>query len=815
VRSRGARLPSPATRLLGREQEVRAAREYLSGGEQRLVTLTGPPGTGKTRLALEVARKLAGDFADGPYFVDVSPVTDPERVLATIAEALDVHEIGRQSLLESIKGRFRDRQALIVLDNFEQVLEAAPHVAEILSGCPEVRVLATSRAPLRLRWEQELPVPPLRLPDLQRHEPAGSLKMVPSVALFIERARAHRPDFELSTENADAVAAICVRLDGLPLAIELAAARVRTMSPQALYERLDTRLDMLADGLRDLPERQRTLRGAIGWSYSLLSADDRSLFRRLSVFVGGFEEAAAAGVLRRSGPSEGDLSQGLARLVDQNLVEVDMLPAGVTRFRLLETLREYGLECLRAANELDTTRRAHAGYFADLERAAESGLETREQARWIERVEAEHANIVAALGWMVATNDGEAAASMVHGLWRFWWRWGRGHLTLGRILVRDVLAMPGLAGPTIPRAEALISGGLLAMWQGDYGEAEGLLTEAADISRARSAAGLLAYALAFLCRCARDQGSDGAAALGNAAVKLFRGQSDRWGLGVALHFLGLALLDERTAEAARHFEESAALFREMGSDWDVAMPTRGLGLTAFLQGDYPSARKLFEQSASLFRAHGDEWSLAMLSHDLGSVASSQGRVGEGAALLGESLRIWRQLGHERGMLTALAGLSGLAVASGRPFEGVRLLSAVGSIARAAGIAFEPTDLFALQRTQDLARTRISEEGFQTASTEGEMLTIQGAVAAGIEVEALISAQMAARGAAAELPLTRRELEVTSLLRLGMSNRQIAEKLFISEGTAGLHVKHILGKLGFSSRAQVAAWAVEKGLSDPS
>lgn len=803
-------LPAQPTALIGRDSELAAARAELVAPGVRLLTLTGPPGTGKTRLALEVGLTLADSFADGVKFIDLSPVSEGALVLPAIAEPLGVREIGRRPLLDSVKDYLWSRRILLILDNFEQVLEAAPLVADLMASCPTIKVLVTSRASLRLRWEHEFPVPPLAVPDLERDASVESLLGIPSIALFVDRARARWPEFRLTDDNARAVAESCVRLDGLPLAIELAASRTRFLAPQALLARLETRLDLLASGPRDLPARHQTLRGAIGWSYSLLSSDERTLFRRLSVFVGGFDLEAAASICGSPSPLALDVSDGVSALVDNSLVRVDDLTRGRTRFRLLETLREYGIECVQTAREAETLKRRHADYFAAMVDASERGLAGAGQRQWLERLETEHANMIAALGSLIQHQEAALPSAMVGALWRFWWR--RGHLTLGRQLVHQVLAMPGLEGRTLARARVLVSGGLLALWQADYEEAERLLVEAAGIARKVRAPSVEAYALTFLCRVARDQGGAAAITLGTDAVDLFRQFDDLWGLGVALHFLGLAVLDEDSAKAAGNFEESASIFRGLGTSWDLAMPTRGLGLAAYLEGDYARARVFFQESAGLFRSFGDEWSLAMVSHDLGYVARSQGRVMEAAAHLGDSLRGWRRLGNARGALTALAGLAGVAATAGRASDGARLLAAVSAIADRAGIVLEPTDQSTLQRILELTRARLSPEEFEQASGAGRATGLEEAIEEGLRLEKHVSIAIEKPATSAMSALTPRELEVASLLPLGLTNRQIGQALVISEGTAGLHVKHILGKLGFASRAQAAAWVIEQGVS---
>jgi len=775
----------------------------------RLLTFTGPPGSGKTRLALEVAASLLNEFAHDVCFVDLAPISDPALVLSAMTHPFGVREAGAHGLLDSLKDYLWDKQALLVLDNFEQVLPAAPVIAELLAACPSIKMLVTSRAPLRLRWEHEFPVSPLALPDLDRWQSLDDLVGPPSVELFVERAQAIQPDFVVGTENALAVAEICVRLDGLPLSIELAAARSKVLRPQSMLNLLDSRLSILAGGPRDLPERQRTLRGAIGWSYTLLQADERVLYRRLGVFVGGCTLRAVEAVC--DGPSRLGIgaTEAVEALVQNNLLRRAGPADGATRFVMLETVREYALECLEASRELDALRGQHAAYYLALVEQAETALAGPEQGAWLERLEVDHDNMRAALRWMVERGEAELAVRLVAVLWRFWWI--RGYLTEGRRRSAEVLELPQLAGRNRHRAKALLAAGQLALWQADYTAARTLLTESLEIARELGDPTVIAPALTFLGRVARDQGDDAATALGAESVEIFRQLGDDWGCGVALHFLGLAVARDDPAAAHSLFEESARLFRERGNRFDLAMPLRGLGLVAYQEGDYAAARSLFEEAAALFRERGDEWSLAMALHDLGYVAESQGDWRRAGLLLGESLRAWRRLGNARGTVMCLTGLAGVAAMAGRAAVAVTLFGAAEAIAEAAGIVLEPTDHAAYEHNVAIARDRLSAAAFADGWALGRAMPFEEAVARGLEVVESAATRPAAGDGGMDQrlgALTPRERDVAVLLADGRTNRQIAAALVITEGTANLHVKHILGKLGFTSRAQVAVWAAQ-------
>jgi len=812
VTSKGRTLPAPPTRLIGREREVDGARTRLLRADVRLLSLTGPPGSGKTRLALEVAAGLLDRFAHDVYFIELAPITDPALLASAIAQPLGVRETGPHDLLDSLKGYLWDKEILLVLDNFEQILPAATTVADLLASCPRVKILVTSRAPLRVRWEHELPVPPLAVPDLSIAPALDDLASTSSVELFLERAQAVQPEFQLGAENASAVAEICVRLDGLPLSIELAAARSNVLPPQAMLPLLEGRLALLTSGPRDVPERHQTLRGAIGWSYSLLQGGERALFRRLGVFTAGCTLDAASDVCAGSSPLGIDVIDGISALVTNNLLRRVGSDARTPRFQMLETVQEYARECLAASTEVEQLRARHARYFLALAEQAEIGLTGREQADWLERLEAEHANLRAALRWLEERGEADLAVRLAGVLWRFWWV--RGYLTEGRQHVDEILGMAPLAARGPLRAKGRLIAGQLALWQGDYEHARPALAESLDIARELGDVRTLALGLTFLGRVARDQGNPQAASLGAEGVELFRRLGDTWGCGLALHFLGLAVARHDSTAARPLFEESARLFDDLGDRWDLAMPTRGLGLVAFQQGDYSAANSYFERAALLFGERGDEWSLAMLLHDLGHVAHSRGDWHHAAALFGQSLRSWRRLGNTRGTVMCLTGLAGVAAAADNALAAARLFGTAQAVGETMSIVLEPTDQVMYERNVALARKGLSEEAFAATWDEGRTMLLEEAVDVALEIEAAAATPVAAETDEQLACLTPREREVAGLLVEGLTNRQIAAALVIAESTANLHVKHILGKLEFGSRAQVAAWAAQRGLTTP-
>jgi len=618
-----ANLPTPATAIIGRETELAELGDLLLRAETRLVTLTGPGGTGKTRLALQVAADLRDIFRDGVCLVSLVPISDPTLVAPTIAQTLDVREVGDRSVLESLRGYLRGKRMLLLLDNFEQVAAAAPVVAELLADAPGLKVLATSRVPLHVRGEQEYAVLPLPLPDA-KHSPAiDQLTRYGAVELFVQRARDVKPDFALSDDSASVVVEICRRLDGLPLAIELAAARSKIFPPRALLARLGSRLTFLTGGPRDAPTRQQTLRATIEWSYALLDAHEQALFRRLGVFVGGFTLPAAAAVCNAAGDLEGDVAARVESLVDKSMVRAD-LSHEEPRFFMLETLREYALERLVESGEAEAVQRQHAQFFLALAEEAEPQLFFGLRAHWLERLEREHDNLRTALRWFIDQQAAEAGLHLAGLLCPFWET--RGHLTEGRRWLAELLPLAAARPRTAVRAKALLGAGNLAHAQGDHVSAETLLTESLAIGREVGDSESIAWS--------------------------------QYRLGA------ITGMRRQDAQSIAYQEESVALFRAIGNQRGAAWSLAGQGFHSHVMGDATAAGRLLEESVAIGRQIGDTYGMAYALHLLAQVRERQGDLATARAYEEESLAIWRVLRDPRNMAFTLVVLGRLAFAQG-------------------------------------------------------------------------------------------------------------------------------------------------------
>lgn len=725
-------LPTPATALIGREWQVAAVCAMLrmrdAERDARLVTLTGPAGVGKTRLSVVVAQRLRDDFSGDVLFVALASVRDPALVLSAIAQALGLKENAALPLLDLLKTNLRDRRVLLVLDNFEHVLAAAPAIAELLTSAPALKVMVTSRAVLRISGEHEFRVPPLELPA--QAAPSTDWERYGAIRLFVERARAVRQDFALTVELVEPVAEICRRLDGLPLAIELAAARIKVLSPHELLLRLERRLELLTSGPRDLPRHQQTLRRALEWSYDLLDEAEQRLFARLGVFVGGCTLQAAEAVCGED--DQADVLDRLALLVDQSMAQRVTSPTGESRFVMLETLGEYALERLNARGEAAMIQRRHQAYYATLAEEAQPELMGGEFQVWADRLEAEHDNIRAALAWALGDESQEIDASrgarLAAACWPFWYL--RGYLSEGRRWLER--AVDRHAAPDQTRARILSAAGALAWQQGNYTMARPWLEE---------------------------------------GVALWRAQDvlDKAGLAEALHLLGHAVFDQRDYAAARaHFEDSLALYRDVENTLQCQTLVSDVGMVAYHLGDYATAQMHFEESLASLRAQGNQdatgdilirlGDLARLAgdyrragalydesltlsragniklgiasglHKLGYVAQHQRDHVHAASRFAESLALQRELGNKQGIAECLAGLAGLAAAMEEPERAARLFGATLALLDAMGAPLAPADRAEWGRDEAAVRAQLGQQGFASAWSAGRAMSLDQAMA---------------------------------------------------------------------------------------
>jgi predicted ATPase len=645
-------LPIQLTSFIGREREIAEVKKLLTIA--RMLTLTGPGGTGKTRLALQVAASLCDEFEHGAFFVALAPINNPKLVASTIAPILGLREVGGQPPLESLKQYLRDKQMLFLLDNFEQVVTAATLVAELLTACPRLKILVTSRASLHVSGEQEFPVPPLSLPALKHLASLEILSRSEAVALFVQRAQAVKPDFALCNENASAVAEICIRLDGLPLAVELAAARIKLLTPQTMLPRLESRLKLLTGGPRDLPARQQTLRGAIEWSYALLDEDEKKLLRRLSVFAGGCTLEAAEAVCNTATDLNVEILDGLASLVDKSLLRQLEQP----RFLMLETIRAFGLECLAANGEIEAFRRAHRDFFLKFSEEAEPQLTGPQQKTWLERLDQEHDNLRAAFDWSLNNGDLEAGLRFGAALWRFWLI--RYYLDEGRERLANLIAKADSSVCTEARAKVLNGAGTLAQNHVDCTAARSYFMESLALYRKLGNKRGIAATLNNLGWIAWRLGDNAAArALSEESLALHRELEDKRGIATSLNNLGFVAHHQGDYVAARSLhQESLTLRRELGDKRNVAFSLSNIGRAMQKQGDYAQASAVLEEASALFQELGDKQLFANTLNILADLSHDQSDEERAVKLIEEqSLPVVREIGSKYGIAFALRVLA--------------------------------------------------------------------------------------------------------------------------------------------------------------
>ena len=720
-------LPVQRTAFIGREHEATALRQLLSRTDVQLVTLTGPGGIGKTRLALQVAADAAPEFPAGICFVPLSAVSDHGLITSTIAQALGLRETGNQSPQESLKEYVSglNQPMLLLLDNFEHLVSAAPVIAQLLTTAPKLRIAVTSQAPLHVYGEHEFPVPPLALPDLKSIPPIEVLARLPAVALFVERAQAVKREFSLTRENAPAVAAICARLDGLPLAIELAAARIKLLSPSAMLARLESRLNLLTGGARDLPTRQQTLRSTVDWSYGLLNAAEQTLLRRLSVFTGGCTLEGAEAVCDTKGDLGLDILDGMASMVDKSLAQQVEQVDAETRFFMLNTIREYALERLGESDDEGAARRAHAAYYLVL--AEEGAEDVVAHPEWLDRFEVEHDNFRLALDYLIKTGKAEWGLRLGAALFRFWET--REYLTEGRDAIARLLALEGTVARPKLRARLLFAGAVLAGEQGDYASARLLLDESLEICVELNDSRGVAVALNAQAVNARDRGElADASLLFERCVAIWRDLGDSADIARALSNLAnVAKLQGEHARASSLYDECLTMFRKAGDGAGVAWTLNYQGDVAREKADLVAARSFCEQSLAAFRQLQDGWGIASALSDLASLNCDQGNDAEARRLYGESIQMFQELGHKRGIARALECLAVSAAAQSNAEQSLHLAGAAAALRQRLGAPLTPTEQPRLEKALEFARRTLGNAAGLTAWMEGWAMPVERAV----------------------------------------------------------------------------------------
>jgi non-specific serine/threonine protein kinase len=769
--NRPFRLIPQATDFLGRESELEALARTLLRHDVHMLTLTGPAGVGKTRLANETGRRVADAFTEGVIFVDLASSCDPDAVLATMAQQLGLRDTGDIPLCDRLRAHLREWEMLVILDNFEHVLEAAAQLPGIISDCPGITFLVTSRSPLQLQWEQTIPVPPLPVPDPDQLPPLEALAEVPSVALFLHRARARAPAFALTDENARLVAELCAQLDGLPLAIELAAARLNVLPLPLILQRLEDRLQLLHWNAHDLPARHRSLHAAITWSYDLLSAGEARLFRHLGVFAGQVSLEAIDAVVGNDSVSL--TLEGMGSLAERSLVVSGWAEEDESFFGMLETMREYAWEQLGRVGELDGARQAHAQYFLELAERAAPELRQPQQRIWYLRLEREHDNLRTALRWLLRRGEYETALRLAGALGWFWSN--RGYHAEGWRWLRLTLTGAPDAAPSL-RIRALLMGGIILVYQKHFESARTVLEEALALARQSQDPSAIAQALCYLGGCA-----------------IYTGDA---------------------TEGRRLLQEALRRGKELQDDLQIGRALTALGMQAFVSADYLEAAALFSNAVDRLRSAGDLNTASNVQFNLALALQRLGERDRAIPLVREALQASVAF-QDRWQLCL--GVEATVLLVGETIDGerkARLLGAGDGLLQTTGATSGALAQLTGQRVEDL-RARLEQDGFGMAYREGRSLPLTDIVPLALEVlgeyaQTLMGSSTAAEGSP-ERVLSEREQAVLKGVAEGLTNRAIAQRLSVSPATVSYHLTSIFNKLAVNSRAHAVANAMQRHL----
>lgn len=769
--SSAATLPVPPTPLVGRHGEFGLIESALADPQFRLVTLTGPPGVGKTRLALAVAQTMGSRFADGEVFVDLSRVPAGESVLGEIARAVGSSEVPGQPVHERLVDNLASRELLLVVDNCEHFLPV-PELGHVLVACPQVRMLATSRERLHLTAEREIAISPLAVPKAADLDDPGRVAASPAVHLLVARAQAVHHGFAVTPENARDVADVCIRLDGLPLALELAAAQLKVFTPGELAYRLRHRTILLSGGLHDMPERHEGLRTAISWSYNLMPGPERALFRRLAVFVGGWTLPAAEAVC--TSPTDAhplDVAIATASLVDKSIISRATRPDGVTVFSMLESIREFSAERLASDAETEAVSRRHADFYASLAIRAEEGIGTSDENLWWAWLGYEHGNLRSALDYSLSGGQATTALWLAAALGWYWYT--RGYVGEGRVIVSRTLESGGVSSaPVNAVAATLLVAGILSWSHGDLEDAADQLSRSLRMSESEGDLRRVAISSAFLGHIARDLG------------------------------------DYDTA--VRHHGRAREIHENAGNERGAAWARFDLGLLAWRRGDLDEAADWLEASLSRFRSVGYEWAVAWSAWALATIEAARGNARSAAALAADALDTYERLDDRRGLAQSLELIAQIATSRGLDETAGRLLGAASVIRRALAVPGTKNELDARDHTEHEVRRSLGSERAERAFLAGRAIPTGGVLALARRV---VGTSAVAEDAGTAWP-TPREREVAALVAAGHTNRQIGRALGITEKTAEVHVRNMMGKLGARSRAEIASWAVSHGIYEP-